>query len=41
MGRFFQYGDNDTQLMAFKGMATNPKDRIIRAACSIDSVKSN
>jgi hypothetical protein len=41
LGRFVQYGDNDPQLMAFKGMAANPKDRIIRAACSIDLVKSN
>ena len=38
--RTVAYADDDVQPMAFKGMDDNPKDRIIRAACSIDLVES-
>jgi hypothetical protein len=38
--RALTYADDDVRTMAFKGMDANPKDRIIRAACSIDLVES-
>jgi hypothetical protein len=39
--RTVKYEVSDVRVMAFRGMDSNPKDRIIRAACSIDLVKSN
>lgn len=40
-GRAVTYADSDVQTMAFRGMDSNPKARIIRAACSIELVKIN
>lgn len=34
------YRDDDVRTLAFRGMEANPKDRIIRAACSIELVES-
>ena len=34
------YRDDDVRTVAFRGMEANPKDRIIRAACSIELVES-
>jgi hypothetical protein len=38
--RTARYNDNDIRRMAFQDMEANPKDRIIRAACAINLVKS-
>lgn len=38
--RSYTYADNDVRDMAFSGVQPNPKERIIKAACSIDLVQS-
>lgn len=38
--RSYTYGDNDIRDMAFAGVEPNPKERIIKAACSIELVQS-
>ena len=38
--RSYTYEEKDVRDMAFAGMEPNPKDRIIKAACSIELVQS-
>jgi len=38
--RTARYSDDDIRRLAFQDMASNPKDRIIKAACSIDLVQA-
>ena len=38
--RSYTYAENDIREMAFAGVEPNPKERIIKAACSIELVQS-
>ncbi|MFZ4287443.1 surface-adhesin E family protein [Variovorax sp. HJSM1_2] len=35
------YDEKDVRMLAFRDMAANPKDRIVKAACSINTVKKS
>ncbi len=37
--RYVKYDEKDIRMLAFKDMPANPKDRIIKAACSISMVQ--